>query len=294
MRSTLVCLALCVCLAGAAGLSAASVPVLGGRSFGVSEATQATPPRFVKPAVSPGESQPEFVPAPGQAPDASASAPVSGDSRHPCADNMRAGIDQTFEQARQGDTQAQYWLGVHYEAGLCGLCKDDPLAVVWFKKAAEAGMAEARFALGRRCFFGVGVPQDLTQGAYWMHLAAQQGHAEAQYRFAGCLEDGLGVTEDKAAAVYWYRKSAELGYPQAQNMLGIFYINGTGVPRDAHTASIWFQRAAAQGYATAQFNLARNYEMGEGVDRNREKALYWYQKAARQGDADAQSRLEAF
>ena len=275
-------------------MSSASVPAFGGRSFGVGEATQATPQKFVSPAAPLGESPTDVASATGQAPDAPASIQASGDNQHPCADTMRASLEQTFEQAWQGDTQAQYWLGVHYETGLCGLCKDDPLAVVWFKKAAEAGMAEARFALGKRCFFGVGVPQDLTQGAYWMHLAAQQDHAEAQYRFAGCLEDGLGVTVDKAAAVYWYRRSAELGYPQAQNMLGIFYINGSGVPRDAHTAFIWFQRAAAQGYATAQFNLARNYEMGEGVDKNREKALYWYQKAARQGDADAQSRLEAF
>ena len=203
-------------------------------------------------------------------------------------------LEPLMDLAWQGDAQAQYWLALQYEDGSCGLCKDDPLAVVWFKKAAEAGNAEAQFTMGLRYFLGHGVTQGFEQAVHWLHMAAQQGHAEAQYRLAGCMEDGLGVAADKAAAVRWYSSAAELGYPQAQNMLGILCMNGIGMPRDAHAAAICFLRAAVQGYATAQYNIARSYETGEGVNRDAEKARYWYGKAARQGDADAQTRLEAF
>lgn len=203
-------------------------------------------------------------------------------------------LERIYDQAQRGDAESQCWLARQYESGSCGLCKDDPLAVVWFKKAAEAGRAEAQFALGMRCFFGLGVPQDLGQAVFLLHKAAQQGHAEAQYRLAGCLEDGLGVNADKAVAVYWYNTSAGLGYPQAQNMLGVLYSKGMGMPRDAYAAANCFLRAAIQGYATAQYNLARSYETGDGLEKNREKAIYWYNKAARQGDADAQARLDAF
>ena len=165
------------------------------------------------------------------------------------AENSCSRLDLAYDLAQGGNAEAQSWLARQYEAGLCGLCKDDPLAVVWHKKAAEAGRPEAQFAMGMRCFFGLGVPQDLELAVYWLHKAAQQNHAEAQYRLAGCLEDGLGANADKAAGLYWYTRSAELGYPQAQNMLGILYIKGAGVPRDAPAAAQWFQRAAVQGYA---------------------------------------------
>ena len=118
------------------------------------------------------------------------------------AEKTCSSLDQAYELAQNGDAEAQCWLARQYEAGLCGLCKDDPLAVVWFKKAAEAGRAEAQFALGIRCFFGIGVPQDLAQAVYWLHKAALRNHAEAQYRLAGCLEDGLGTSADKAAGVF--------------------------------------------------------------------------------------------
>jgi len=270
MRGTVVCLAVISGFLGTAGpavcLCAASVPARDSVSFA---------------------SMNPMWNAPGWGAGQAAHSPV-------CSAKSCNSMEQIYEQAQHGDAESQLWLARQYERGSRGLCKDDPLAVIWFKKAAEAGRAEAQFALGMRCFFGLGVAQNLEQAVLLLHKAAQQGHAEAQYRLAGCLEDGLGVNADKAAAVYWYSMSAALGYPQAQNMLGILCSKGIGMPRDAHAAANWFLRAAVQGYATAQYNLARSYETGDGLDNDREKALYWYGKAARQGDADAQARLDAF
>ena len=273
MCGIFVCLALVLVFVGTAGLCVGYAPAQLSLREGV-------PPALVRAL--------QDAPDLGQVQAAQPASPSTHTGK-PCAS-----LEQMYDLAQNGDAEAQCWLARQYEDGLCGLCKDDPLAVVWIKKAAEAGRAEAQFALGIRYFFGIGVPQDLAQAVYWLHKAALRNHAEAQYRLAGCLEDGLGTSVDKAAGVFWYTRSAELGYPQAQNMLGILCIKGMGMPRDAQAAAAWFQKAAAQGYATAQFNLGCSYEKGEGVDKDREKALYWYGKAARQGDADAQARLEAF
>ena len=53
------------------------------------------------------------------------------------AEKPCASLDQVYDLAQGGNAEAQSWLARQYEAGLCGLCKDDPLAVVWHKKAAD-------------------------------------------------------------------------------------------------------------------------------------------------------------
>ena len=152
------------------------------------------------------------------------------------AEKTCSSLDQAYELAQNGDAEAQCWLARQYEAGLCGLCKDDPLAVVWFKKAAEAGRAEAQFALGIRCFLGLGVPQNLEQAASLLHKAAQQGqaaanwflraavqgYATAQYNLARSYETGDGLDNDREKALYWYGKAARQGDADAQARLDAF------------------------------------------------------------------------
>lgn len=210
------------------------------------------------------------------------------------AENVFFSIEQLFDEAGKSNPHALYLLGVHYENGTGGLCKDDPLAVAWLLKAAESGDARAQFNIGKRCFFGQGVTRNLGMAVLWMKKAAMQDIAEAQYRLAGFLEDGLGTPEDMVQALYWYGRAAELGLPQAQNMLGIWNMQGVNMQQDKAKAALWFRQAAVQGYATAQYNLARCYELGDGVDKNMEEALLWYKKAARQGDTDAKKRLNGF
>ena len=94
-----------------------------------------------------------------------------------------ASLDQVHDLAQSGDAEAQYWLARQYEAGLCGLCKDDPLAVVWFKKAAAVqGYATAQYNLARSYEKGEGVDKNSEDAFYWYSKAARQGDADAQAR----------------------------------------------------------------------------------------------------------------
>ena len=61
-----------------------------------------------------------------------------------------------------------------------GVPKDDQQAVAWFRKAAERGLADARYSLGLAFEEGRGVPQDITQAIACLRKAAEQGHKEAR------------------------------------------------------------------------------------------------------------------
>ena len=58
--------------------------------------------------------------------------------------------------------------------------RDYTQAVVWFRKAAEQGYAEAQNYLGRCYYFGYGVSKDYNQAKYWYRKAAEQGDVYAK------------------------------------------------------------------------------------------------------------------
>jgi tetratricopeptide (TPR) repeat protein len=129
----------------------------------------------------------------------------------------------------------QFYLGCKYYAD-----RNYAKAVMWYKKAAEQGDAEAQDWLGDCYLSGEGVAQDEAQAVKWYRKAAEQGNTEAQISLGGCY---LG----KAEAVKWYRKAAEQGDAFAQFMLGTCYNNGYGVPKDDVVAYMWYNLSAAKG-----------------------------------------------
>jgi TPR repeat protein len=80
--------------------------------------------------------------------------------------------------AEQGNTVAQFRLGVMYEYGR-GVAEDEAQAIVWFRKAAEQGDAVAQYMLGAMYADGLGVVKDEGQAVYWLRKAAEQGDANA-------------------------------------------------------------------------------------------------------------------
>ncbi len=62
-------------------------------------------------------------------------------------------------QAKAGDRDAQYGVGLAYEHGR-GVPKDHKEAVKWFRRAAEQGLATAQNWMGYIYEHGSGLPQD--------------------------------------------------------------------------------------------------------------------------------------
>jgi hypothetical protein len=117
-----------------------------------------------------------------------------------------------LSEAKQGNTSAQYNLGLMYTNSL-GVLQDDKQAVKWYRLAAEQGVAEAQYNLGVMYEQGRGVPQDAKEAVKWYRLAAKQGFANAQYNLAIMYAKGEGVPQDAKEAVKWYRLAAKQGMP---------------------------------------------------------------------------------
>jgi TPR repeat protein len=117
--------------------------------------------------------------------------------------------------AHQGNTSAQYNLGVIYANGR-GVARNDVEAVKWYSKAAEKGNAQAQYALGLMYGHGRGVPKDYTKAANLWHPLAEAGDHNAQYALGIMYGNGNGVPQDYRHAYKWFNLSATKGHKLAK------------------------------------------------------------------------------
>lgn len=71
--------------------------------------------------------------------------------------------------AEQGDTEAQYQIGLCYEQE-----KNYPQAAKWLKKAAKQRGASIPYNLGSCYYQGVGVEQNYAEAIHWFHKAMKK------------------------------------------------------------------------------------------------------------------------
>ncbi len=131
-------------------------------------------------------------------------------------------IRPLYEKAMSGDAKAQLELGNIYRDGDDYDFTDYTEAVKWYRKAAEQGIAEAQFELGRCLLKGLGDPEfhpDTDEGVKWVRKAVEQGYAKAQMQLGDLYENGYGVPQDIHEAIRLYRLAAEQGDDDAIHAL---------------------------------------------------------------------------
>ena len=99
-------------------------------------------------------------------------------------------------------------LGIIYETGFFGE-QNDSLALHWYREAANHGLPQAQFVIGKRYLEGNGVPCDYNLSTLWFKKAAEQGLMEAQYALSDNYYYGVGVERDLVTAQYWQDKANE-------------------------------------------------------------------------------------
>ncbi|KAG9313914.1 HCP-like protein [Chiua virens] len=88
--------------------------------------------------------------------------------------------------AQQNHRDACFALTAWYLVGSPGvLPQSDTEAYLWAKKAAEAGLAKAMYAVGYFLEVGIGTPPDPKESATWYKKAAELGDKRAQQRLKG-------------------------------------------------------------------------------------------------------------
>jgi hypothetical protein len=88
-------------------------------------------------------------------------------------------IMENLMPARQGDPQAQLFVGFLYETGQ-GVRQDYSEAVRWYRKAAEQGNTIAQIQLGNMYRLGKGVSQSYVMAYLWYDISSRSGNANAK------------------------------------------------------------------------------------------------------------------
>ena len=80
---------------------------------------------------------------------------------------------------------------------------------------AEAGLADAEFALGVMHQNGEGAVRDYAQAAIWYAKASEQGHADAQFNLGTMYRYGIGLTQNLVEAYALFDVAAASGHGEA-------------------------------------------------------------------------------
>lgn len=199
-------------------------------------------------------------------------------------------LEYTKSQARDGDPRGEFNIGVYLERGDYGPTNVAE-ALLWFRKAADGGLADAKIKLADCYWQGRGVTKNLVEAAKWYRKAAEQGDSQGQLMLGACYQDGCGVLKDYEEAARWMGKAADQGDPVAQDALGKLYYKGEGVEQDFTKAAKCFQKAAVQGLADSQYNFGVCCRRGEGILKDYVEAYKWFNLAAAQGNEKARQNL---
>jgi TPR repeat protein len=205
--------------------------------------------------------------------------------------------------ARQGNVEAQYWIGRHafqqHTASLPTLRDSACIvrAVHYFNLAATQNFPPAQTALGLCFELGIGMQKDIKQAIRYYKLAAIMGQdASAQYNLACCYEQG-----SPDVAWKYYILSARQNYAPAMYRLGRCYHHEQLAVKkqDMTTAYRLYIKGALAGHVNAQL------QVGYGLLTCDIPAKCWkhyssdgppiaakfYAKAAAQGSAEAINML---
>jgi len=151
-------------------------------------------------------------------------------------------IPELMQQARGGDPDAQYRLGLAYDVGN-DLPRDLAQAMAWYSRAANAGHSEAQNSIGS----ALQAEKRYGEALAWYEKAAAQGHVRSISSIAALYDAGLGVTQDHRKAFELWTRAAELGSAEAMWHLARLQAGGALGERDFIAACAWNLRA--RGYA---------------------------------------------
>jgi TPR repeat protein len=154
--------------------------------------------------------------------------------------NVRKAPDPLLAKANAGEAEAQRDLGFFYSDRFADGVQDCNEGVYWYTKAAEQGNTDAQYSLGLIYYVGQCVAQDYEHAFSWFSKAAEQGYAPAQSSLGRMYVEGYAVTQNYKQAVFWYTKSAKQGENNAQSALAYMYEKGRGVDQSNKTAYVWW------------------------------------------------------
>ena len=122
--------------------------------------------------------------------------------------------------AANGDTKANYNLGIMYREGL-GVEKDDVQSLIHFIEAAENGHMLGNYAVGLAFLTGKGSDIDAEAAIHYLSEAALLGHAISPVEIGGLYFRGKLVEKNFVSAHFWWSLAQDRNAPNAPKNLGV-------------------------------------------------------------------------
>jgi TPR repeat protein len=203
-------------------------------------------------------------------------------------------------KAEAGDAQAQWEIGSFLDGGLLDrrgesfiVKPNRRLAMMWFRRSAQAGNASGQLSLGNYLAAGRATERDEDEAILWYKRAVRQGDSSAAVNIACVYND----RQDQRRAFFWYKRASAMGDGDALVEVGVRCYEGRGATRDPKRAVGCFRQAirsakiSQAGREMAMFWVGRAYREGRGVRQSNDKAIEWLSKANGDDDIPAARRL---
>ena len=198
---------------------------------------------------------------------------------------------QLFKKAAEaGNAQAMGYVGYLYQFGR-GVSQDYLKAQQWYERGIAAGDPTSMNNLGYMYEKGSGLNHNYEKAMTLYQQAAAMGNAGSMQNLADLYEAGVAIKQDRLKALQWYRAAAEAGSAHAMTELGIIYQFGRGITQDYKQALQWYERAANANDPVGVNNLGWLYKNGYGTERDYDQARHLFDKAAAMGQGDAMANL---
>ncbi len=143
----------------------------------------------------------------------------------------------------QGNNDAFFILGVKHAEGV-GVATSIDQAVIWYQRAADAGVVSARFNLAKLYLNGKRVKRNRKLGLSHLESAISALHPPSLFTKGQMHYQGNHVRRSRRLAVKYWAQAAQLGHKRAQLAVARAYEKGDGVGRDPALAAVWRERAA--------------------------------------------------
>lgn len=208
-------------------------------------------------------------------------------------------LAKIIRSAGQGDTHAQYTLGLSYEKGI-RVRNDYIKAEHWYKKAAMQGHAPAQHALGTLYQSGFGkwgLRRNNAKAYAWLILAAANANGDQNTEHFSRSRDQLRETMDAEEIAYGRLYAQTLRKriiaktrpeskprriaPNVQQRPQRAPVPATTRPPLRSLQEL--QEAGRQGSHTAADRLGQMYARGQGVPQDLIKAYAWTRVLIRRG-----------
>lgn len=234
-----------------------------------------------------------------------------------------------FRSANQGNAYAQYETALAYETGR-GVKKDEEQAEFYYKTAyekfiemeLESGDDSLQFRLGKMCYEGKGIEQDIKLAMEHLEKAVEMKNENAKYLLAKIWIKENYFEYNELAEKY-LMELVEQEHEAAAFLLGKEYMTGDFFegdiqkaikylkkckensyaeymlykayqliqPPDISKALMYLKQSAEHDNEVAQFLLGKRLLNGEDVDTNIVDAVEWLKKSANHNNMFAQYLL---